>query len=129
VGGGGPTEEIDLDTQDLKCVTELKVWHLRTGRPVPGFSDFSDRVFSVAFSSDGRLLASGGGGSDKHGVRAELLLWDTATGNRLAVLEGHKHVVYSVAFSPDGKRLASGGSDGTVKVWNVEAFLKQRRPE
>ena len=71
-------------------------------------------VFSVAFSPDGRTLASGGGVS---AVR----LWDVESGQQTAVLQGHTEEVWSVAFSPDGRTLASGGWDYVVWLWDVES--------
>jgi WD40 repeat protein len=68
-------------------------------------------VESVAFSPDGRLLASG---SDDETIK----LWDPATGALKHTLEGHSGSVASVAFSPDGRRLASGSSDRTIKLWD-----------
>ena len=69
-------------------------------------------VNSVAFSPDGKTLASGS--SD-----ATVKLWDIATGTLKTTLEGHTAPVNSVAFSPDGKTLASGSSDATVKLWDI----------
>jgi WD40 repeat protein len=66
----------------------------------------------VAFSPDGRLLASG---SDDQTVK----LWDVETGQEVRTLRGHNGGVWSVAFSPDGRLLASGSGDGTVKLWDV----------
>src|SRR5205085_1215456 len=70
-------------------------------------------VHSVAWSPDGRRLASG---SNDNTVR----VWDGETGSLLRTLEGHQGGVLSVAWSPDGRRLASGSSDRTVRVWDEE---------
>ncbi|KAL5040787.1 hypothetical protein BDW71DRAFT_212785 [Aspergillus fruticulosus] len=71
----------------------------------------SDAVLSVAFSTDGRLLASGS--SDR-----TIKLWDPTTGSLQHTLEGHSDAVWSVAFSTDGQLLASGSGDRTIKLWD-----------
>ena len=73
----------------------------------------TDTVYSVAFSPDGKLLASVGDND------STIKLWDVATGKERATLKGHKHDVMSVAYSPDGKTLASGSADKTIKLWDV----------
>ena len=65
-------------------------------------------VIGVAFSPDGRLLAT----ADK-----AARLWDPATGEHLRTLTGHDSAVLGVAFSPDGRLLATGGDDETARLW------------
>ncbi|HEY8204049.1 MAG TPA: caspase family protein [Pyrinomonadaceae bacterium] len=73
----------------------------------------TDRVRAIAFSPDGRVLASGS--SDQ-----TVKLWEVATGALLRPLTGHTERVESVSFSSDGRLLASAGGDKTVRVWDVE---------
>ncbi len=68
-------------------------------------------VKSVAFSPDGKTLASGGGDNVIH-------LWDVETGKSKMTLIGHTHWVFSLAFSPDGKTLASGSVDSDIRLWD-----------
>ena len=74
-----------------------------------------DEVFSVAFSPDGKTLASGG--RDK-----TIILWDVKSYQpKGQPFTGHSASVTSVVFSPDGSVLASGSTDKTVILWDIES--------
>jgi eukaryotic-like serine/threonine-protein kinase len=69
-------------------------------------------IHGVAYSPDGRLIASAG-------ADQIVKVWDTATGREVRTLKGHTKVVDRVVFSPDGLTLASSSWDNTIKLWNV----------
>ena len=74
----------------------------------------SAKVISIAYSPDGKTLASGLSGG-------QIKLWDARSGALLRTLDGHANEVRSVAFAPDGKTLASGSDDKTIKLWDARS--------
>jgi serine/threonine protein kinase len=72
----------------------------------------TSNVFALAYSPDGKTLASGS-------VDNTVKLWNASTGAVIRTLEGHTDSVRALAYSPDGKTLASGSRDKTVKLWNA----------
>jgi WD40 repeat protein len=91
--------------------TDLR--NLTYGR-YPDFIGHSSSVFSIAFSPDGKYLASGS-------LDKTVKLWSVESQKEVTTLQGHSEFVFSVAFSPDGKYLASGSQDKTLKLWSVES--------
>jgi serine/threonine protein kinase/WD40 repeat protein len=94
----------------------VAVWDIR--EPKPRFCDHGNPVRCVAITSDGKRLASAGGGRVEPDLTIHLWHADTLqpVGEPLA---GHKNWVNALAFSPDGKQLLSGDADGVVLLWDL----------
>jgi WD40 repeat protein/serine/threonine protein kinase len=90
----------------------IKVWDASTGEEVVSLHGHTKAVLCLAFSPDGRRLASGG-------EDLTVKLWDVTAGKETITLRGHLDAIFDVAFSPDGHRLASTGWDGVVRVWDA----------
>jgi WD40 repeat protein/tetratricopeptide (TPR) repeat protein len=113
-----PNSPIEIGRHHLDKVPpdqRLWEWHYLKRQAAGGLFTLighASCVTSVAYSPDGRRLASG----SRDGTAR---VWDALTGAELLALKGHTGYVTSVAYSPDGRRLASGGNDGTVRVWDA----------
>ena len=91
-----------------------KVWDTSTGRELLTFAGHSDSLLSLAWSPDGRLIATTSDEGD-----TSVILWNPDTGEIVHRLEGHAFRAWGVAFSPDGARLITGGARGVIKAWDV----------
>ncbi|HEX9617563.1 MAG TPA: hypothetical protein VGA03_09095, partial [Anaerolineales bacterium] len=99
--------------------TVVKVWDFPaalktgtgTGQELLALAGFPNRVWGLAFSPDGRRLAT------STDIVAEV--WGLDTGKKLFTLSGHTTPVGDVEFSPDGRLLATAGGEGTTKLWEA----------
>jgi WD40 repeat protein len=95
---------------------EVKLWHLSAGgmKERARVKPHTSMVFSLAFSSDGKRLASAGADN-------LVVLTDAKDGKQQAALQGHVHPVSSICFSANDRTLVSADVDGRLKVWDCHA--------
>jgi WD40 repeat protein len=98
---------------------DVYAWSIPDGHKVQTFQghasstvSWGDGVFGLAWSPDGKKLASGG-------ADGTVLVWDGQSGQALMQARAHRQVIWSVAWSPDGKRVASASQDHTVVISSV----------
>jgi len=97
----------------------IMVWNVETGKLVVNIDNFEKGLEPIAFSPDGKYLATG----ERSTRGAKASLWEVPSGKCVRTYEGHKHWVSKLAFSPDGRFLATGSADGFT-LWNTETGEK-----
>jgi WD40 repeat protein len=110
----------DGRTLAIGCENGTILWELASGKERTRLPGHWNGRGSVAFSPDGKLLASGS--HDPSGDMDKVVhVWELATGKELGAFKGHHQPVYSVAFSPDGRYLATASGDATTLIWDLSA--------
>ncbi len=96
----------------------IHVWDLASGKEVATLAGHEESTNGLAFSPNGRLLASGSG-DYRSSNDATVRVWDLTTARELRRCEGHRGAVNAVAFTPDGRSVISASEDATALVWDV----------
>ena len=103
----------------VEDLSKVAIFDLHTRERIATLIGHAGAVYSVAFTPDGRRIATGG--------RDGLRVWDGATYREVVDLRGHGSFVWSVAFRPtDGSQLASGSGDRTVRLWDHRPHGERR---
>jgi WD40 repeat protein len=88
-----------------------RLWDTATGAELLVLSGHTDELYTVAFSKDGKQLATAG----PYAAR----VWDLETGQMLVTLAGHTAPLTTVSFDPEGQRLLTASNDATARVWDL----------
>ena len=100
--------------------SSITLWDIATQQSTNELFGHTDGVYSISFSPNGSILASGSGDN-------MINLWDAVTGELIMSL-GNLSTVLSVLFSPDGMTLIARLSDGTINFWDISGELMPYSP-
>jgi WD40 repeat protein len=100
------------DSEESSASTQVQLWDAATGREVWVGEKHSEPAQIFAFTTDGRMLATGdrGGG---------VCLWEVGTGKVRRAFRAHEQPIWSLSFSPESGRLATLGFEQTALVWDL----------
>jgi WD40 repeat protein len=90
----------------------IRSWDVQTGQQLGALHSRSDRIYALACSPKGAILADGG-------TDNRIWIWDVQHGRVLQVIRGFSFAVMALTFSPDGVVLVNGCHDGTLRLWDM----------
>lgn len=111
-GAQVPSPDDFMKNMKVEAVGQVVLWDVANGTEIAALKGHGKGVEQVAFSRDGKLLASA---STDNTIR----IWDVATQRELRTLSGHTANIESIDFSPDSRLLASASEDGGTFLWDV----------
>lgn len=129
-GHKGAIHSLSIDPENRSVAaggtnTNVTVWGVGPTQKQTTLSAHAHAARALAFSPDGKRLATADGNVGILKVPGLVKVWDAATGTEVGVFKGHAGAVTCVAFSPDGSLLASASEDQTVRLWDVGARKEQ----
>ncbi len=92
----------------------IQLWDATTGKELAVLRGLTGKVNSIAWSPDGRRLASSSGEQPGH-----VKLWDASSGTQVSDMATHGDALNSVSWRPDGSQLAAASSEGTILIWDA----------
>lgn len=112
----------------------MTIWDLASGQLLHSLKGFKSYVLGIAFSPDGKMLATAGGTFRNHWNavpenkpdEGEIKLWDVATGHEIATLLAKQVGLLCIAFTPDGSRLITGEGDLALRLPGVSPAAQIR---
>jgi WD40 repeat protein/uncharacterized caspase-like protein len=107
-----PDSEEMMKNMKVEAVGQVTLWDVATGNQIGVLTGHGKGVTQVAFSRDGRVLASS---STDNTIK----IWDVASSRELRTLTGHTTNIDSIDFSPDSRLLASASDDGGTFLWDA----------
>lgn len=114
-------EKVSGKEGQISLTVEAPAWKMpvidRTHVPILSLTEWksleghTDRIFALAISPDGKVVATGG-------KDTKIKLWSIETAKEIKTMEGHTGCINGLSFSPDGKILASASEDKSIKLWS-----------
>jgi WD40 repeat protein len=101
---------------------KVGLWEVGSWKPIEHEIESPEGTFAVAFSDDGKLLATGSGlrNANGHFELGEINVWATSDWHMVRQTRGHQKEVRSLDFLPDGQTLLSAGNDHWLGIWPLD---------